>query len=62
MSHAVSNLTLLTLAAALAVTLPLQALQRQSPSIASDAYADARSHAAADYIAKTVNSIGMQAR
>lgn len=62
MPHAVRNLTFLTLAAALAVTLPLQALQRQSPSIASDAYVDARSRAAADYIAETVSSIGMQAR
>ena len=62
MPHAVRNFALLALAAALAVSLPLQALQRQSPSIASNAYADARSRAAADYIAASVGSIAMQAR
>ena len=62
MSHAIGNLALLTLAAALAVSLPLQALQRQAPAIARDAYTDARARAAAGYLAETISSIGMQAR
>ena len=62
MSHAVSNLTLLILAAALAGTLSLQELQRLSLSAACNAEADARSRAATSYVAEAVSYLEMQAR